>query len=357
MNGSRLQRREKRAGQTLLSALRRSVAAVAFGWLAGCGIGLSGAESAFLSPEADAGAAYASADAGAPDGALTLAHDPTADAGIPLPGSGYGVSMSPLCGVTTVTCDPNEQGCVAPPAVAGAGGEQDAGTFQFDAGGSFSDAGWSPDGGSEPDVATQVACRVTAVHSEAGAAGGMPVCGAAGTGQNDAPCSASTDCAGSFECVLDPTRAGADGAASAGVCRSYCCDNVCTAANSYCDIETTVTGSVAVPVCVVRPGYQDAGAACALLDDSSCEGQLTCQVVSADGQVACVAPGTASAGDSCETTKCAQGLSCVLGYFPQRTCAQLCELENNNCPSSQECMPDPSVTTVNPTVGVCENAS
>jgi hypothetical protein len=157
--------------------------------------------------------------------------------------------------------------------------------------------------------------------------------------------------------VVDAARAHIDGAqGSTGVCRRYCCDNICSGAGAFCDKETTVSGAVAVPVCVTRAWEgADAGVACELLDDTSCGGSgLSCQLVdTATGQVACVTPGTATAGQSCELANCASGFSCVVGYFPARRCAQLCDVENGNCSKGETCTANAALSTVNAHVGVC----
>lgn len=252
---------------------------------------------------------------------------------------------SPLCGASGapdggVACDPDHGNCAAPlPA--------DSGQAELDAGGYLAaDAG--------VNLAAAFACHVTAVRAEAGAASGVLVCSAAGAGRNEATCAASSDCAPGFECVVNADRSPSDGSTTGGVCRHYCCDDSCPGARSFCDIETTVGGSVAVPVCVDCAGA-DAGAPCQLLDDATCgAGGLTCQVVNrSTGQVACVTPGTATVGASCETTNCAKGLSCISGFFPNRTCAELCNNEEDDCPKGETCMPSTVLSSVSSQIGVC----
>jgi hypothetical protein len=241
-------------------------------------------------------------------------------------------------------CDPDNGACTPTVAV------PDAGEPSY-----FADAAVPGSGGGAAESYT---CRVTAERGEAGIASVMPECVLAGVGKAESPCAASRDCAPGFECVVDDSRVHADGASDTqGVCRHYCCDNICQGLRAFCDKETTVGGAVAVPVCVTRPaqGSGDGGAACALLDDSTCGGGgLSCQVVNLDtGEVACVTPGTAMAGQSCELTNCAKGLSCIVGYFPDRTCGQLCDVENNDCPSGQSCAPNATLSNASASVGVC----
>jgi hypothetical protein len=258
---------------------------------------------------------------------------------------------SPLCGAMGKTpasvdagatsCDPDLP-CTPDPGVA----PLDAGVAYEDAGSSFG-------------------CHVTATHAEAGAASVTTTCSAAnGDATDDMPCSASSDCAPRFECVVDAARAQTDGAigAGGGVCRAYCCDDTCEHKGSFCDIETTVGGAVAVPVCAAghsTPTADDAGAACELLNDAtsgagSCGMGLTCQVVNQfTGQVACVIPGNATAGESCESSKCAKGLSCILGYFPARECAQLCYIGDDTCPSGEACTASAAIASVDSQIGTC----
>jgi hypothetical protein len=81
---------------------------------------------------------------------------------------------------------------------------------------------------------------------------------------------------------------------------------------------------------------------------------LTCQVVNQfTGQVACVIPGSATAGESCESSKCAKGLSCILGYFPARECAQLCLIGDNDCPAGEACTSNAAISSVDSQIGTC----
>jgi hypothetical protein len=297
--------------------------------LPACGIALSPSPSAAsFGADVDAGTALAAADGAveadvpkvvivAPDAGSTTVMNST--------------SASPLCGApgdggSASACSPDIDSCSAP-ADAGVDYDMDGGA-----------------GTAEPAFG----CHVTATHVEAGAAGAMAVCSPAGHGKPESPCYGSDDCAPGLECVVDAAKGEADSAASAGgVCRRYCCDNTCDEKGSFCDIEYTVSSAVAVPVCVN-------GHPCELLNDATCGSGLTCQVVDAfTGQVACVTPGVATAGESCETSKCAKGLSCILGYFPARECAQLCYIQNDSCPSGEVCVASAAIPGVASQIGTC----
>jgi hypothetical protein len=318
--------------------------------LSACGIGLTAASFSEGSVVAVDGGAQGYGDSGS---VTTAPKQPTStpgsDAAVGLAvgsGSGSGgalASASPLCGSpyamdSGVTCNPDLLGDCTPPSL------DDAGVA------AAGDAGASPG-------AARFGCHVTAVRAEAGMASSAPVCSAAGAGKADAVCHASNDCEPGYECVVNAQHLATDGAAQDGVCRRYCCDNTCADPASYCDIETTVEGSVAVPVCATHDptASADGGAACELLNDATCgAGGLSCQVVNVDtGAVACITPGTAAAGQSCETTHCAAGLSCIAGYFPDRRCAQLCNHDNDECPAGWVCTPSLSLSTVNALIGVC----
>jgi hypothetical protein len=321
--------------------------------LAGCGVGLSAAtfSAAGSTPREDAGGAalYGAADAAADT--MTVAVAPVEDAAVTVqPSTSAG---SPLCGMraagdASVACDPDDGTCTSYRI------SEDAGAPAADAE-PLADAGGV--GAMEDAAPTTLGCHVVTHKLEAGVASVAPSCTPAGTGTAESPCSASNDCAPGFECVLDESRLPSDGASvGPGVCRHYCCDNTCSGAHAFCDKETVVGGLAAVPVCVTRSPSPavDGGVTCQLLEDSTCGGSFDCQVVNADtGQVACVAAGTATAGQSCELTNCAKGLSCVAGYFPDRSCAQLCDLDNNDCPSGQYCAANAALSSTNARVGVC----
>ena len=313
-----------RAGRFLLLCSSK-VAFAATGLVvavAGCGIGLNAASAESPTPHGDAGASFAPVDAGiALDASKVIGMPVTIDAGATGPTDTLAntTGKSPLCGAPSV-CDPDKD----EPCTGGGTGAADSGAL---------------------------GCHVTNARADAGPAS---ACSAAGTGKAESECHTGAGCAPGFECVVDGTRTGVDGAATGGVCRHYCCDNTC-GDHGFCDIETTL-GAVVVPVCVARAGAEiaDAGAMCQLLDDATCGASgLTCQVVNENtGQVACVTPGSATANESCETTHCAQGFSCIVGYFPNRECAQLCN-HVDDCPTGQTCTPNAALANVNTQVGIC----
>jgi hypothetical protein len=52
-------------------------------------------------------------------------------------------------------------------------------------------------------------------------------------------------------------------------------------------------------------------------------------------------------------SNCAEGLSCVLGYFPARECAQLCYLQNDNCPAGETCTASAAISGAAAQIGTC----
>ncbi len=352
----------RRAGKPLLRA--RAVVAtavlVAVGAIAGCSIGLAESLNAAGEDELDAGAALYHGDASAGsrvDGRGTVAPIPVMDGAAASPDAGL-QSPNELCGIptladdagSTVTCDPDDGAC-SPPDADG----------PSDAGAPVSEAGYPlADGGVGMAMQGRSACHVVTVHGDAGVTK-APTCSAAGTGTSESACMGSSDCAPGFDCVIDDQRAVADGAPVQGVCRQYCCKQVCPTDQSYyCHMQATIGGSVAVPVCVpsvTTPasdgGAADGGPACQLLDDSTCAQGLTCQVVTQSGQLACVQPGTATAGESCATLTCAAGLSCIAGVAPYQTCAQLCNQTSDDCPGGQMCMSNATLANISQQIGVC----
>jgi hypothetical protein len=244
-------------------------------------------------------------------------------------GDAVTVLGSPLCNVSAAAvCNPDDAGCSAACASEVLG---DAAVAQSD--------GTCHDGHA-------LACHVTAVHGDAGLPMVVPACsqpqGYPTLGTAEDACQSSDNCAIGFECVINDQNPDAGGA---GVCRHYCCDNLCSGHGSFCDIETAVSGAVAVPVCA------PAQPACELLKDT-CPSGLTCQIVDqTSGLVACVKPGSATAGQSCEITKCAKGFSCI-GEFPSRECAQLCNVELNDC-TNGTCTQNTVLSSNDSVVGIC----
>jgi len=311
--------------------------------IAGCGIGLA---STPLAAEAT-DAATLNVDAGASTDARVAARPPAMDAAVG--GDSLEMAaMSPLCGPAgnagaAQTCSPDMGTCTPPTDDAGVGA--------------------SYDGGPLPAYG----CHVVATQADATAAVTMPACTPAAPrakadagGGAESACRSSAECEPGFECVIDDTRAQVDGAATQGVCRHYCCSNTCKS-GLFCAPETAVGGAVTVPVCVpAAPAgiAGDAGAACPLLSSTACggpNGGLSCQVVYTNvGPVAaCVMPGTATAGQSCETTNCAAGFSCILGYFPNRECAQLCNPQDGDCPAGKTCTANAALSDISSQIGIC----
>ena len=269
----------------------------------------------------------ASADAGKQSATLTAMRPPTAaDAGAAGSG-GDAVTLlgSPLCNVFPGSvCNPDSPGCSQACAAEVLG---DASTGGCDDGFAF-------------------ACHVTPVRGDAGMAAVVPACSQPPSshhlGSAEEACTSSASCAIGFECVIDDTTE----VTASGVCRHYCCDNTCAAAGSFCDIETVVGGALAVPVCVAPQ------APCQLLKDS-CPAGLTCQIVDqATGLAACDKPGSATAGQSCETQKCAKGFSCI-GEFPNRQCAQLCNVNEPGSCLTGTCTQNTVLANNDSAVGIC----
>ena len=313
---------------------------------AGC-VGITGAElGSSASLVADASVSSFAEDAGGASSESKMAAVTTnADAGAA--GPIFFTEGSPLCKIVqsddgVFPCDPDAPSCAAYRGAAGVAGADASTPAAADAAGSgvgsLADAG----------VVLPTACRVTAVRGDAGTSSAAPMCQVAGLGTAESPCYASTDCEAGFECVVSAAKV-AGTATNGGVCRHYCCNNVCAEAHAFCDIETTVGEDVAVPVCVAH------GSSCQLLNDATCGlAGLTCQVVNdTTGEVACVTPGVAKAGESCETEKCAAGLSCIAGTFPNRQCAQLCNHSNDDCPAGESCTSNTALSDINTQVGVC----
>lgn len=231
-------------------------------------------------------------DAG-PDKSFTPA---PADGGV---GGANQVQGSLLCNHNGATCDPdveaNGGGCGSPSV-----GSDDAGAYVVDA--------------------STLACRVAKTPATAGSDDlTSPTCSAAGAGENGAACQSSSDCAAGFECV-----------GNNGVCRHYCCDDVCKA-DSFCDIQpATGASGLKVPVCV--PVH-----ACSLLSGAGCGPDETCTIVNDnDGTTSCVATGPAKVGESCDTVHCGENLVC-LGELNARKCFALCSKSASTCTAPETC--------------------
>lgn len=170
--------------------------------------------------------------------------------------------------------------------------------------------------------AGEAAAAVYACHVRRGTGGPTGMCEPAGTGQTDAPCVTSGDCAPGLGCV---------GEGSAGQCRPFCCGGTCDAdAGVYCakrplrdDADQGATPLV-VPVCVPADNCNLAEAyPCTAPnpDDCTCKDPTTACIVVGDGITACVTPpGSGQAGDACP---CAWGHVCSQAT---QTCLKICSL-------------------------------
>lgn len=167
-------------------------------------------------------------------------------------------------------------------------------------------------------VGMGLACRVKAAPDGARSS----TCRAAGMLGDGEACRASSDCSAGFECVDNP-----------GQCRRYCClGGTSCAGDRICDKQAIVDDSnTLVPVCVpIRP--------CKLLTANTCPDNQTCGIADqTDGRTSCLAIGSATAGNDCETANCAAGLTC-LGEQGHRKCFTLCsKMSTTDCPSNMHC--------------------
>lgn len=196
---------------------------------------------------------------------------------------------------------------------AGAPGDADAdASMPPDAGDEVhEDAG--TDAGKPPPLLPHVACHVTA-----SANGTFRSCEPTGTGEANAPCLSSADCAPGLGCV---------GPALGGVCQPYCCgDPEACPSRTYCDARPLRDGSHGesqsdIPVCVPAMG-------CKLLEQQPCADLgLVCSVVRADGTTSCVPQGAGKLDEPCP---------CAFGYICAKStnkCLKLCHVSQ----SSTEC--------------------
>lgn len=214
------------------------------------------------------------------------------------------VRGSPLCGVTTGSCMPDDDGtkpatgalCVEPAPEAGAS-----------------------------SLAT--ACR-TAITSDSYAS----VClhdQADRRGTDGVACQAGSDCAPGFECIEGE---------KGGVCKRYCCLGwrSCVGHASqnggptFCDIQTAAATPRKVPVCMPLKK-------CKLLTDGECSEGETCAIVTEKGDSGCVRTGNAKVDEPCDEERCGADLACI-GSTGDRRCYQLCRVTGNDCGPTQACM-------------------
>lgn len=153
-------------------------------------------------------------------------------------------------------------------------------------------------------------------------------CGPAGTGDSDAPCLSSADCAAGLACIFET-----DGVVSR--CRPYCCggNEVC-GPGAYCATRALRFNAAGikgdnVPACV--PGDMcslDDPFPCPTGQGCVCQGDEACFVARGDGTTACWVPGERQAGEDCgesQAERCAWGLVCSQAT---RSCLRLCRLGN-----------------------------
>ena len=107
----------------------------------------------------------------------------------------------------------------------------------------------------------------------------------------------------------------------------------------------TGNGAITVPVCMPV-------ANCKLLDAMSCTGNQTCSVVADDGTTSCVAIGTASEGEACDTEHCMANEICV-GKSGSRVCDKLCDVSQSGCSTGMTCTTNATLFAQTPSVGVC----
>lgn len=256
---------------------------------------------------------------------------------------------NPLCGdPTTAECWPDDPRqdpvCGNTPAPT-----DDSGSGTSSSGGS-NEEDESPDAG-EPiedsgTAALPQACRVH--HPEAGTP--RNTCVTAGSGVEGASCKHGEDCGAGLDCVQ-----GAGDSGSAGTCRAYCCESLCSGVGNsgsegrFCDPTRRVDDASRVPACLPIKS-------CRLLGKDECGKNETCAVVrEIDGSTGCVEIGNAVVGESCDVEHCAAGLTC-LGQVGTRTCFQLCSDSGAACPTGQECTWAPPAFR-EAGLGICTGAS
>ncbi len=171
--------------------------------------------------------------------------------------------------------------------------------------------------------AGEAAAPVYACHVRRAASGkAHGACELAGSGERDAPCVTTADCAPGLGCV---------GEGSAGQCRPFCCEAACDGdAGAYCanrplrDDADQGDTPLMVPVCVPADNCNLAEpypCTASNPDDCTCKDPATACIVVGDGITACVAPpGSGQAGDSCP---CAWGHVCSQAT---QKCLKICSL-------------------------------
>ncbi len=244
------------------------------------------------------------------------------------------LSGSPLCNVFAAGAPCNPDTPATASAACALPSSSDSGTRDTGTDAGLSDASATVIDADTPPVdaaALVVACRVDSNGD--GTFG--PSCRFSGPGRDGVECMSGADCAAGFDCVGTPGR-----------CRPYCCNYTC-GNHSFCDIQATSgPPNLNIPVCSPVE-------ACRLLVEGTCSAGKTCAVVDSEGTTSCVNAGPARAGQDCERTRCAEGLTC-LGQATARRCFKLCHVNaasecgaNERCKGSVQLFSDPSI-------GICE---
>ncbi|MBI4701660.1 MAG: hypothetical protein HY744_10970 [Deltaproteobacteria bacterium] len=176
-----------------------------------------------------------------------------------------------------------------------------------------------PQGGDGNGGAPPYDCQLV-VDAKSGEVSGA--CRPVGGSLQGQPCESAADCAAGLGCVAP------------GACRAYCCGSPdACAKGTYCvpqamfldELPQGLPAPPQIPVCVPATS-------CTLLDDSSCEDDLSCTIVKTDGTTSCVAPGGGQAGDPCP---CASGHVCSVAAGK---CLKLCKLGYpGDCPEGHTC--------------------
>jgi hypothetical protein len=195
------------------------------------------------------------------------------------------------------------------------------------------DVGGTPDGGSRPDAAIDVARDmgtsdapriVQSCYIKPAATGVVTECAPVGPGAEGSNCNDSHDCGALLACVEVDQRA---------VCRAVSCalPAVCLRGTYYQEAPLRVNGATRrdlnIPVCLPADN-------CTLLvQPSPCAPGKVCAVVGSEGETTCMEPGSAKVGELCdETSRCAEGLLC--SRFSNQ-CVKICHIDAGpqDCPT------------------------
>ncbi len=177
----------------------------------------------------------------------------------------------------------------------------------------------------------------------------MPLCDTSGTGMDGDACTNYTDCADGYFCL-------STGAGTMGTCKHYCCgrsDGACPTGET-CAVEFTDRMGHDTGV-----GYCQFPDTCDLAAQTGCPAGEACYPNGNDGSVLCIAPGTATEGQSCMAiNECAGGLSCFgTGDGDggvRNICMKLCDMAATptGCATGQMCQSLGSSSAFG-TIGVC----